>query len=342
MSLKLVNGVYHWRKTINGHPMFRSTKTGDLKTAEQLATLWEAEALRSIVLQGEKPMNLHAVIKAFLEARRGSGGYANACVHLRHFQALPNVRMSDLRYEDVMAVIDKRRNEGASNNTLVVTVSYWNALVNFASERNWSTAVKLPRIPVEKTRMRFITSEEEAALFAAIDPTAKYPGKCERTDRARQDNWDLLVCLLDTGARYREIARMNWNQVDLESGTVFIVRQKGGNDTTLLMSSRMREVMKRRRAAVEGQWVFPTKMKHNNNYLWLKAALKRAGITHDAGKITLHTARHTAASRLLHGGLNILEVKEFLGHKALASTQVYTNILPGAVAEKALRILEKR
>lgn len=124
MRLKLVNGVYHWRKTIDGHPMLRSTKTGDLRTAEQLAALWEAEAIKSIVLQGSKLMNLHAVIKAFLEARRGRGGYANACVHMRHFQALPNVRMSDLRYEEIMAVVDKRRNEGASNNTLVVTVSY--------------------------------------------------------------------------------------------------------------------------------------------------------------------------------------------------------------------------
>lgn len=341
MGLKLVNGVYHWRKTINGHPMFRSTKTGDLKTAEQLAAMWEGEAVRSIVMQGERPMNLHAVIKAFLEARRGRGGYANACVHMRHFQALPNLRMSDLKYEEIQAVIDKRRSEGASQNTLAVTVSYWNALVNFASERSWSVAPKLSRVQVEKTRLRFITEDEESALFAAIDPAAKYPGKCKRIDRARQDNWDLLVCLLDTGARYREIARMTWSQVDLESGRVLVIRQKGGSDTTLIMSTRMREVMLRRRHTVEGHWVFPTKMRHNNNYLWLRAALERAGITCDAGKITLHTCRHTAASRLLQGGLNILEVKEFLGHKALASTQVYAHVVPDAVAEKALRILNK-
>ena len=341
MSLKLVNGVYHWRKTIDGHPMFRSTKTGDLKTAEQLAAMWEGEAVRSIVMQGNKPMNLHAVIKSFLETRRGTGGYANACTHMRHFQALPNVRMSDLKYEDVMGVIEKRRSEGASSNTLAVTVSYWNAMVNYANSRNWSTACKLPRITPEKTRLRFLTEQEEQALFAAIDPRANYRGKCERTDRARQDNWDLLVCLLDTGSRYREIARMNWNQVDLENGRVLVVRQKGGKDTTLLMSTRMQEVMARRRETVKGEWVFPSKMKHNNNFLWMRAALKRAGITLDSRKITLHTCRHTAASRLLQGGLNILEVKEFLGHRALASTQIYTHVIPDAVAEKAVRILEK-
>jgi hypothetical protein len=91
---------------------------------------------------------------------------------------------------------------------LVVTVSHWNALVNFAEAQKWTTGVKLPRMEVAKTRLRYLSDIEEVALFQAIDPQAMYPGKCKRTDKASHDNTDLLIGLLDTGGRYSEIARM--------------------------------------------------------------------------------------------------------------------------------------
>ncbi|TFY98488.1 tyrosine-type recombinase/integrase [Ramlibacter rhizophilus] len=245
MALTERNGIWHWRKVVQGHTFARSTKTGDKKLAEQIAALWEAEAIKDVILKGTKPVLLHSVIKAFLDARKGTAGHANAQVHLRHFLALPNIRMGDLTLAQLQGVIEKRRDAGVSRNTLVVSVSYWNAVVKFAEERKWATAVKLPRMYPEKTRLRYLTAKEEAALFAAIDPKAKYPGKCTRTDKARQDNTDLLLALIHTGCRYREIARMTWAQVDLERRKLRIHRQKGGVDNTLVMSDQLEAMLSR-------------------------------------------------------------------------------------------------
>ena len=41
MALHLKNGVWHWRKMINGVMFQRSTKTDDKKLAETLARKWE-------------------------------------------------------------------------------------------------------------------------------------------------------------------------------------------------------------------------------------------------------------------------------------------------------------
>lgn len=235
MALTERNGTWHWRKIIQGHTFARSTKTGDKKLAEQIAALWEAEAIKEVVLKGTKPVLLHSVIKAFIDAREGTGGHPNAQVHLKHFLALPNVRMGDLTLAQLQGVVQKRRDAGASHNTLAVSVSYFNAVVRFAEKQKWGTAVKLLRMYPEKTRLRYLSADEEAALFAAIDPRAKYPGKCARTDKARQDNTDLLLALLHTGARYREIARMTWAQVDLEARKVRIHRQKGGINTNIAL-----------------------------------------------------------------------------------------------------------
>jgi integrase len=341
MALTERNGIWHWRKIVHGHAFARSTKTGDKKLAEQIAALWEAEAIKEVVLKGTKPVLLHSVIKAFLDARKGTCGHANAQVHLKHFLALPNTRMGDVTLPQLQSVVQKRRGAGASHNTLAVTVSYWNAVARFADAQKWGTGPRLSRIYPERTRIRSLTTEEEVALFAAIDPNAQYPGKCSQTDKARQDNSDLLLALIHTGCRYSEIARMTWAQVDLGAMRMRVHRRKGGVDNTLVMSTRLRAMLGRRKAEARDDWVFPTKRRHNNNHAWLRKSLARAGITEDAGRITLHTARHTFASRMLNGGMSLVEVQSLLGHKNIQSTMIYSHVESGAVAEKAARTLDR-
>jgi hypothetical protein len=74
MALKLRNGIWHWRKIINDYHFGRSTKTGDKREAERIAALWEGEAHHEILAKGQKPTNLLAVLKAFREARKDTGG----------------------------------------------------------------------------------------------------------------------------------------------------------------------------------------------------------------------------------------------------------------------------
>ncbi len=331
MALTERNGIWHWRKIIEGHPFARSTKTGDKRLAEQISALWEAEAIKEVVLKGTK---------AFLAARQGTGGYDNARKHLGLFLEMPNTRMGDVTLAQLQGVLGARRAKGVAHNTMVVTVAYWNAVVRFAEQQKWTTAVKLPRLTQLKTRLRYLTHEEEAGLFQAIDPAAKYPGKCARTDKARQDNTDLLLALIHTGCRYREIARMTWAQIDLQGRKLRVHRLKGGVDNTMVMSEKLHATLTQRKAAAADEWVFPTKRRHNNNYAWLRGALRRAGIPDDAGRITIHTTRHTFASRMLASGLSLVEVQGLLGHRNIQSTMVYAHVESGAVAEKAARVLD--
>ncbi|MDR3750752.1 MAG: site-specific integrase, partial [Terracidiphilus sp.] len=68
---------------------------------------------------------------------------------------------------------------------------------------------------------------------------------------------------------------------------------------------------------------------------WFATALEQAGIE----GVTWHTLRHTFASRLVMGGVDLKTVQELMGHKTIAMTARYAHLAPTHKL-KALQTLE--
>jgi len=59
-------------------------------------------------------------------------------------------------------------------------------------------------------------------------------------------------------------------------------------------------------------------------YLRIKGLVHKAGISKEVGT---HTLRHSIATHLLQSGMKLERIKDFLGHAALDSTQIYTHLI---------------
>lgn len=342
MALEMRGKYWFSRFMIEGHSFARSTKTADRKLAEQIESVWRADAVKSLMISGEKPISLFSAIDGYLAERTGKGGQGNARVHFSHFKHIGDKPMKSIRLHEATEVIALRRAMGASHNTLCVAIAYWNALQNWCKTMGYTPGVKMQALEPEQTRIRYLTKAEEKALFDAIDPSSSYRGKNSINVKQRQDNVDLLTCLLHTGARLNEIQKMRWSQVSFESETVYVIRSKKGVSNTMFMSSALKACLLRRFNDVDADkdFIFPTKAGGKVNTKWIRDAVKRAGINEDVSKVTLHTARHTVATRCLKGGMSILEVNKVLGQKSINSTLVYTHVAEDEAMKRAATIFD--
>jgi integrase len=342
MALIQRKGIWYWRKMIDGVQLNRSTQTDDKKLAEKIAKKWEHDAVQAIKYDGERPVTLYAAIDSFLSERKHLPSYGSATRNMQHWKkALPDQKMKSLHKHQVQAVVTKRLAEGAAQNTVSVFVTYWNALVNHCKANKLSAGPLLDRVQSKRTRFRIINEQEEAAMLAATCPNAKYPGKNPTSDAQRQDNQDVLVCLLHLGARINEAQNLRWSDVDFANNTILVRRLKKGDDTLLMMTRALRIVLERRYLSKIDNWVFPTKSQNYKTHgQWVTTIAKRAGVDFEAGKVTSHTFRHSAATRLLRAGMDIRKVQQFLGHKNIQSTLVYLHAMPNEVAAHAASVFD--
>jgi integrase len=164
----------------------------------------------------------------------------------------------------------------------------------------------------------------------------------ERSDelkRMMQDAYDLVILLLDTGARYSEIANIEWSRIDLAERSIHLWRSKVQNETVLYMTDRVHAVLSRRLETKTEPYVFTNRDGKARGYCTqsIRKAILRAGLQN----CRVHTLRHTLASRLIQNGMSVYEVREILGHSDLKTTMRYAHLEQRQVTSKARDVINR-
>lgn len=142
----------------------------------------------------------------------------------------------------------------------------------------------------------------------------------------------VLETLFATGARVAEICNLADEDVDLRRGRVKILG-KGGKERILeLCDEEALRAIRDYRALwaeeVEGNgFFFDNRLGGRLTEQSVRAGLKRyaagAGVE---GRVTPHMLRHSVATLLLEGGVDIRHIQILLGHSSITTTSLYTEL----------------
>jgi integrase/recombinase XerC len=172
----------------------------------------------------------------------------------------------------------------------------------------------------DKKLPNFLSPENLARLLSS--PPADTAMGCR--DRA------ILETLYSAGVRVGELTGLNVDDVDFDDGCA-VVRGKGKRERLVLLGGECREALKAWLAFRETTTRSPalfinkngTRLTTRSVGRLLQKYLAQAGLDPRASP---HTIRHSFATHLLDAGADIRSVQELLGHRSLATTQVYTHV----------------
>lgn len=142
----------------------------------------------------------------------------------------------------------------------------------------------------------------------------------------------VLSIFYGCGLRRTEGEKLNLKDIHFRSGILYVREGKGSKRRAVPMSEKVTEYLKiyalKERFAKQNEMAFicnriGTRTSGSSYNTILKKLLEKAGIEKE---ITLHSLRHSIATHLLESGLSVEYVRDFLGHKHLESTQIYTRV----------------
>jgi len=172
---------------------------------------------------------------------------------------------------------------------------------------------------LRKSLPKYLTLDQSAALLKAVS------GQNQERDYA------ILMVFLNCGIRRSELVGLNLT--DVYEDRLRVVG-KGNKERFVYFGSACRKALdaylpiRHKQTLTDNRALFGSR---NGNristdavHALVKKAFLKAGL--DATQFSAHKLRHTAATMMLSGGVDVKTVQEVLGHENLNTTQIYTHI----------------
>ncbi len=197
--------------------------------------------------------------------------------------------------------------------------SFYKYLTVRTKQLNENPVVDLEYPKLRKSLPKYLTLQESAALLRSVS------GKNQARDYA------ILMLFLNCGIRRSELVGLN--VTDVYEDRIRVVG-KGNKERFVYFGSACRKAIdaymqiRIKQILTDNRALFGSR---NGNRIstdavhrLVKKALLQAGL--DATQFSAHKLRHTAATMMLSGGVDVKTVQEVLGHENLNTTQIYTHI----------------
>lgn len=232
-----------------------------------------------------------------------------------------------IKISDAYAFLSYCRNERGNDNAAISRkVSTLRAFFKYL-------CVKMKQIPenpmeelespkLKKSLPKYLTLDESVQLLESID------------GRDKERDYAIITLFLNCGLRLSELCSLNYT--DIKSDGTLAVTGKGNKERTIYLNEMCIDAVK------DYMKVRPVDGVKDKNALFLSGRKNRISpktVQHLVEKyieksglgdrgFSTHKLRHTAATLMYQkGGVDVLLIKDILGHENLATTEIYTHIV---------------
>lgn len=184
-------------------------------------------------------------------------------------------------------------------------------------EENPVAELEYPKL--RKSLPKYLTIDQSAALLQAVS------GPNEKRDYA------ILMLFLNCGIRRSELVGLNLT--DVYEDRIRVIG-KGNKERFVYFGTACRKALdtylveRKKQILTDNRALFGSRDSNRISvsavHRLVKKALLQAGL--DSTQFSAHKLRHTAATMMLSGGVDVKTVQEVLGHENLNTTQIYTHI----------------
>lgn len=186
--------------------------------------------------------------------------------------------------------------------------------------------LSIPFKKAPKSSVGYLTVEELKILFQQPDLYTK---------KGRRD-LTLLSTLYDTGARVQEMIDLKVSDIRIDKPATITLTGKGMRARNVPITENTKQLLikylEEQNLTDSGKKMFPVFFNRQKNklsragiaYILKKyATIARKNLPHFKEKISPHIIRHSKAMHLLQAGINLIYIRDLLGHSQLTTTDIY-------------------
>ncbi len=244
---------------------------------------------------------------------------------------IKKITLSDA-YKFMIYCKDVRKNNERTRARRVISIRrFFSYLTDNLGLLNTNPMKTLDIPKAKKALPKYLTLEEAEKLLSVIDGPFK------------ERDYAIITLFLNCGMRLAELVSIDYN--DIKADGSLVITGKGNKERTVYLNNAclraIRDYLKKRpndgvkdRAlflSSRYQRISPKTVQHI-----VYTNLDKAGLS-DRG-LSVHKLRHTAATLMYqYGNVDLLLLKEILGHENLSTTEIYTHTTADA-AKKAIEL----
>ena len=245
------------------------------------------------------------------------------------------IRLDTVTKQSVIEFLDwleeKRKCLIATRNQRLSALHAFFRYIQRESPENLFEIQKILAIPMKKKPkpvIPYLTVDEMEILL-------QQPDRCSKSGRR---DLVLLAVLYDSAARVQELIDLTYRDIRLDKPAVIRLRGKGRKSRQVPIMGNTHELLReylKSRGSISGIAQDDISVFCNQQ----KRQLTRRGVSYIINKyaemarlvpkfhnndiITPHVFRHSKSMHMLQAGINLVYIRDFLGHSSITSTEVY-------------------